>query len=130
MIAIERLSKAYGSLVVLRDVNTTINAGEVVVIIGPSGSGKSTLLRCLGLLEPIDTGVIRVDGRPYLVGARERGERVDRQARKEMRTEIGLVFQQFNLFPHMTVRRNVTLAPVRVRRMTRQAADDLAVGLL
>jgi glutamate transport system ATP-binding protein len=98
--------KSFGDHVVLDEIDLTIDRGEVIVIAGPSGSGKSTMLRCINGLEPIDSGEIRFDGRP-----------LDRSGRALSRTrqEIGMVFQQFNLFPHKTVLENVTLAPIRVK---------------
>src|SRR5882672_8590226 len=109
MIAIENVSKWYGKLRVLDGVSLEVAAGEVVVICGPSGSGKSTLLRCINRLEPVQAGEIVVDGKN--VG----DPRLDTS---RFRAEIGMVFQQFNLYPHMTALDNITLAPLKVRRMT------------
>jgi glutamate transport system ATP-binding protein len=106
LVELERVRKSFGDHVVLDEIDLTLDRGEVIVIAGPSGSGKSTMLRCINGLEPIDSGEIRFDGRP-----------LDRSGKALSRTrqEIGIVFQQFNLFPHKTVLENVTLAPIRVK---------------
>ena len=113
MIEFRDVCKSFGPLRVLVDVSLRIEPGEVVVICGPSGSGKSTLLRCINRLEPIDSGEIIVNG-----------VRVDRETRDvaALRAEIGMVFQRFNLYPHLRVLENLTLAPMRVRRMGRADA--------
>ena len=105
----------------LRSVSLTVRRGETVVVIGPSGSGKSTLLRCLCGLEEVDEGVIVVDGQILTDNPR---------VRDRMRPELGMVFQSFNLFPHLTVMENLTLAPMRVRRQTRREAEETAGTLL
>ncbi|BCR05662.1 glutamine ABC transporter ATP-binding protein [Desulfuromonas versatilis] len=121
MIKIENLHKRFGDLEVLKGVDLEVRAGEVVCIIGPSGSGKSTVLRCINRLEEITSGRIVVDGYDLY----------DPQTDINLvRTEAGMVFQQFNLFPHMTVLRNVTLGPIKVRGMTRAEADKLGKELL
>lgn len=130
MLDVESLTKSFGGQVVLRDVSLRVSPGEVVVVIGPSGSGKSTLLRCVSLLEPFEAGRILFEDRLFAVGTRERGHRVERRVRQQLRGEIGLVFQQFNLFPHMTVLRNVMLAPARVRGLAKPAARELAIAIL
>jgi ABC-type polar amino acid transport system ATPase subunit len=106
---------------VLDDVDLTLDRGEVIVIAGPSGSGKSTMLRCINGLEPVDGGEIRFEGKA-----------LDRsgKALSRLRREIGMVFQQFNLFPHKTVRENVTLAPIRVQGVPREEAEARARRLL
>jgi glutamate transport system ATP-binding protein len=106
LVELERVRKSFGDHLVLDEIDLTLARGEVIVIAGPSGSGKSTMLRCINGLEPIDSGEIRFDGRP-----------LDRSGKALSRTrqEIGMVFQQFNLFPHKTVLENVTLAPIRVK---------------
>ena len=130
-IAIRGLTKSFGRLQVLRDVDLLVTAGEVVVIIGPSGSGKSTLLRCVSRLERFESGVIEVDGVPIAVGTHEtRVERVDRERAAAMRREIGMVFQQFNLFPHMTALQNVALAPRIVRGAGRSDVERMGRELL
>lgn len=121
------VQKSFGPVVVLRGIDLTVRQGEVVVIIGPSGSGKSTILRSIALLEPIDAGTLAVDGRVIASG---RAADVDHAALRSIRQEIGMVFQAFNLFPHLTVRENVMLAPRLVKRMSVAEADALARGLL
>jgi glutamine transport system ATP-binding protein len=121
MIKIENLHKRFGDLEVIRGIDLHVQPGEVVCIIGPSGSGKSTVLRCINRLEEITAGRIVVDGSD-ITDPRTNINRV--------RAEAGMVFQQFNLFPHMTVLQNVTLGPLKVRRMNRAAADSLGRELL
>jgi ABC-type polar amino acid transport system ATPase subunit len=121
MIEVRRIRKRFGDLEALRDVSMEIKRGEVVVVIGPSGSGKSTLLRCVNRLETPDDGEVIVDGRSLS------DRRVDVN---EVRTEIGVVFQSFNLFPHLTVMGNLTLAPIRVRKLDRSSAEERARRLL
>ena len=129
-VALKGLWKSFGSLEVLRGIDLEVGPGEVVVIIGPSGSGKSTLLRCVCLLEPIQRGEVEVEGVPIAVGTDMRGRRPDRATVRRMRQEIGMVFQSFNLFPHLTTLENITLAPRRVRGMTREQAEEQASALL
>ena len=121
MISIKALTKDFGSLQVLKGVDLEISAREVVVVIGPSGSGKSTLLRCINYLEQPTGGEIVVDG-----------IRLEPDSKKInlVRTEVGMVFQRFNLFPHLTVKENITLAPVQVRKVSASEADVLAMELL
>ena len=114
LIKIENLQKSFGSLEVLRGVTTEIRQGEVVAIIGPSGCGKSTFLRSLNLLEEPTGGTITFEG----VDITDKKVNVDR-----MRQKIGMVFQQFNLFPHMTIRKNIMLAPVKLKLMTEEEAN-------
>jgi ABC-type polar amino acid transport system ATPase subunit len=121
MIEVRRIRKRFGEFEALRDVSMEVQRGEVVVIIGPSGSGKSTLLRCVNRLETPDDGEVLVDGRSL-------GDR--RLDVNELRTEIGVVFQSFNLFPHLTVMGNLTLAPIRVRKLDRSSAEERARRLL
>jgi polar amino acid transport system ATP-binding protein len=131
MVLAEGLHKRFGRLEVLRGINFEVARQEVVCIIGPSGSGKSTLLRCINHLEKINAGRLSVDGE--LVGYRERGGRLYELREREIsakRAEIGMVFQQFNLFPHMSVLDNVIEAPTRVKKMPRDQAIDLAQQLL
>ncbi|MCG6907406.1 MAG: amino acid ABC transporter ATP-binding protein [Desulfobacteraceae bacterium] len=121
MIRIENLHKRFGDLEVIRGIDLHVKPGEVVCIIGPSGSGKSTVLRCINRLEEITAGRIVVDD----------SDITDPKTNiNQVRAEAGMVFQQFNLFPHMTVLQNVTLGPVKVRRMNRAAADTLGRELL
>ena len=121
MIDVEHLSKAFGKNLVLDDISEHISQGEKVVIIGPSGSGKSTFLRCLNLLETPTSGKITFDG----VEITSPNTDIDK-----MRRQMGMVFQHFNLFPNMTIRRNITLAPVRTKLMSKEEADETATTLL
>ncbi|MBB3605560.1 polar amino acid transport system ATP-binding protein [Mycolicibacterium sp. BK556] len=121
MIHIENLKKAFGELVVLDGITTDIKQGEVVCVIGPSGSGKSTFLRCLNKLEDITAGKVVVD----------KFDLTDRKVDLDkVRQHIGMVFQHFNLFPHMTVLQNVTLAPLTTKKMDKAAAEKKAMELL
>ncbi|GAC1333330.1 MAG: amino acid ABC transporter ATP-binding protein [Candidatus Dormibacteria bacterium] len=124
--------KRYGELEVLKGVSLDVGRGEVVVILGPSGGGKSTFLRCLNHLEKIDAGTIEVDGQPIGYRTGKNGELVEEKpgAVALQRADIGMVFQRFNLFPHMTVRDNITLAPMMVRGLSRDAANARAADLL
>jgi len=121
MIQFNQVNKWFGKLHVLNDINLDVESGKVAVICGPSGSGKSTLIRCINRLEPIASGEILVDDIPV----HDRKTNITR-----LRAEIGFVFQQFNLYPHMTVLENVTLAPIKVRKITRSEAVDLSMGIL
>lgn len=120
MIKITDLRKSYGNLDVLKGIDLTIAEREVVVIIGPSGSGKSTLLRCINYLEEATGGSIVIDGIPLTGEANI----------NEIRKEVGMVFQRFNLFPHMTVLENLVLAPMKVRGISRSEAEQTAQELL
>jgi ABC-type polar amino acid transport system ATPase subunit len=123
----EGLHKSFGRLEVLRGIDFEVARREVVCIIGPSGSGKSTLLRCINHLEKVNAGRLYVDGE--LVGYREQGGRLHELREREIcakRAEIGMVFQQFNLFPHLTVLDNCTLAPIWVRNMPKREAEAIA----
>ncbi|MEV4571749.1 amino acid ABC transporter ATP-binding protein [Nonomuraea jabiensis] len=131
MVHAHAVRKHFGHLEVLKGIDLDVQAGEVVVILGPSGSGKSTFLRCVNHLETIDGGSIFVDGE--LIGFQESGGKVRHLRKREItrqRREIGMVFQQFNLFPHFTVLQNVMEAPVGVRREPREQARERALGLL
>jgi ABC-type polar amino acid transport system ATPase subunit len=131
MIRLDRVNKSFGRLHVLRDVSLTVDKGEVVCIIGPSGAGKSTLLRCINHLEGIDSGTIYLEERPVYRYARGGKIVVDAERRvEELRSEVGMVFQSFNLFPHLTAIENVMLAPVHVRREPREDARRKAEALL
>jgi polar amino acid transport system ATP-binding protein len=120
-VEIEGLRKSFGELEVLRGIDLAVADHEVICLIGASGSGKSTLLRCVNLIEPIDAGTIRIEGQEITAADVD----VNR-----IRQRIGIVFQAFNLFPHMTVLRNVTLAPTRVLRLSDAEARDRALELL
>jgi general L-amino acid transport system ATP-binding protein len=121
IIGIETLNKWYGDFHVLKDISMSINKGEVVVVIGPSGSGKSTLIRCVNRLEEHQQGKIMVDGIELTNDVRN----ID-----QIRRETGMVFQSFNLFPHLTVMENITLAPIRVRKMKKSEAEKKAMYYL
>ena len=122
MISVNDLKKSFGSLNVLDGITTTIEKGEKVVIIGPSGSGKSTFLRCLNLLEQPTEGSIVFEGTDITLA---KGRELN-----AVRMKMGMVFQHFNLFPHLTIRKNITLAPVKHKLMTQQEADKTADELL
>jgi polar amino acid transport system ATP-binding protein len=125
------IHKSFGSTEVLRGVDLTVHHGEVACVIGPSGSGKSTFLRCINHLESIDAGTMTVDGE--LIGYRRRGDKLHELRESEVarqRRDIGMVFQRFNLFPHMTALENVMEAPCTVRRRSKKEAREAAVGLL
>ncbi|MCW7946901.1 glutamate ABC transporter ATP-binding protein [Streptomyces hygroscopicus] len=121
LIELDGVNKWYGDLHVLRDIDLTVGQGEVVVVIGPSGSGKSTLCRTINRLETIQSGTIKLDGRPLP----EEGRALAR-----LRADVGMVFQSFNLFAHKTVLANVSLAPVKVRGHRREQADRRSLELL
>ncbi|MDQ0848786.1 polar amino acid transport system ATP-binding protein [Arthrobacter sp. B3I9] len=125
------VTKHFGDLNVLKGIDLTINKGDVTCIIGPSGSGKSTFLRCINQLETLDGGYILVEGQP--VGVKIKNGRVHAQSNAEAarsRENIGMVFQGFNLFPHMTVLENVCEAPIRVRKENRKVVQERARSLL
>lgn len=121
MIEVKNLTKRFGDNEVLRDISTHIYKGDKIVIIGPSGSGKSTFLRCLNLLEEPTSGSIKI------MGTEITDPKTDIN---EVRQGMGMVFQHFNLFPHLSVRENITLAPVQLKRMTQEEADEKAAALL
>jgi polar amino acid transport system ATP-binding protein len=131
MVRAEAVHKRFGRLEVLKGIDLDVARGEVMCLLGPSGSGKSTFLRCINHLEKINSGRLFVDG--DLVGYRESGGKLHELRDNEItqkRSEIGMVFQQFNLFPHMTAVENVMLAPVRVKGLSRAQARNKAVELL
>ena len=121
MIQFRCVNKWFGPLHVLNDIELTIKAGEVVVVCGPSGSGKSTLIRCINKLEPIQKGEIVVDGMSLSDASTDI---------TKLRAEVGMVFQQFNLYPHMTALQNITLAPIKVRKQSWGEAERIARDLL
>lgn len=121
MIKVDNLHKTYGKLEVLKGINYEVHEKEVVCVIGPSGSGKSTFLRCINLLEEITDGAIYING----VMVNDPKTNIN-----EIRTEVGMVFQQFNLFPHMTVIENITMAPMLIRKMGKKDGENLALELL
>jgi polar amino acid transport system ATP-binding protein len=131
MVHVENVHKSFGPVEVLRGVDLAVRPGEVCCLLGPSGSGKSTLLRCVNHLEKINAGRIRVDGE--LIGYRERGGKLYELREREVaaqRRSIGMVFQRFNLFPHMTALENVMEAPVQVNREKKAEARERAEALL
>ncbi len=121
LVVLENVNKHFGDLHVLKDIDLTVHSGEVVVVIGPSGSGKSTLCRTINRLEPIDSGTITLDGRPLPAEGKELAR---------LRSEVGMVFQSFNLFAHKTVLQNVTLGPIKVRGVDKEAAEQRGRELL
>jgi polar amino acid transport system ATP-binding protein len=121
IIRIESVNKWYGQFQVLTDINLAVAPGERIVVCGPSGSGKSTLIRCINRLESVQQGRITVDGIELTAG----GKQVE-----AVRQEVGMVFQQFNLFPHMTVLQNCTLAPMRSRGLSQAEAEEIAMKYL
>ncbi len=121
LVELSHVEKHYGDLHVLKDINLKVNRGEVLVVLGPSGSGKSTMCRTINRLETIDSGVIRIDGEPLPQEGKELAN---------LRAEVGMVFQQFNLFANKTILQNVTLAPIKVRGVSKQEAEDNAMELL
>ncbi len=121
MVKIDSLNKWYGSFHVLRDINLNVRSGERIVICGPSGSGKSTLIRCINRLEDFQEGSVIVDGTPLTNNLKN----ID-----EIRKEVGMVFQHFNLFPHLTILENCTLAPIWAKKMTKAKAEEIAFHFL
>ena len=126
IIRVENLSKSFGSLLVLKGLSFSVSKGEVVAIIGPSGSGKSTLLRCITHLELVDSGSIALSGKDMV----RNGIYARREDLREICLKVGLVFQNFNLFPHFSVMRNITEAQVQVLRRTNADAEERAMRLL
>ena len=121
MIEFRKVNKWFGSLQVLKDIDLTIHQGEVVVVCGPSGSGKSTLIRCVNGLELIQSGDIIVDG----MSLNDPNTNITK-----LRAEVGMVFQQFNLYPHKTALENIILAPMKVRKQSREEAEKIAYDLM
>ncbi|WP_283810506.1 amino acid ABC transporter ATP-binding protein [Arthrobacter sp. C9C5] len=131
MVLAEKVSKNFGTNKVLRGISLEVARGEVLCIVGPSGSGKSTFLRCINHLERVDGGRLSVEGQ--LVGYRQKGEKLYELKLSEaahQRQDIGMVFQRFNLFPHLTALENITLAPMRVKKQSKAAATARAMELL
>ncbi len=121
MILMRDVEKHFGSLHVLKNIQLEVTAGQVVIVIGPSGSGKSTLCRTINRLESIDSGQIEIDGVPLPA---------EGKALAQLRSDVGMVFQSFNLFAHKTILQNVTLGPIKVRKMNKAKAEELALSLL
>jgi len=129
LIAVNELGKSFDETVVLRDISLGVESGEVVCVVGPSGSGKTTLLRCLALLETPSEGQVLMRGQT-IANASARSSRTVRRAARAVRSDIGMVFQHFNLWPHMSVLENIIEAPLRVRRVPRDEAVADAEKLL
>ena len=127
-VEISKVNKYYGPFHALKDVDLSIPPGKVTCLIGPSGSGKSTLLRCINFLEEYNSGEIRIDGQ--LIGYETPGRRMSGRRLREMRRSIGMVFQQFNLWPHMTAQQNVAEGLIRVRGMPKSEAEARAADAL
>jgi glutamate transport system ATP-binding protein len=121
LVVLDKVNKYYGNVHILKDIDLTIHRGEIIIIIGPSGSGKSTLCRTINRLERIDSGSILIDGKPLPAEGRHLAR---------LRSEVGMVFQSFNLFAHKTVLDNVTLGPIHVRGMSRKDAEARGMALL
>src|SRR2546430_5026594 len=121
LVVLKSVSKHFGALHVLQDIDLTIHRGEVVVVIGPSGSGKSTLCRTINRLETVDSGGITIDGKPLPQEGRELAR---------LRADVGMVFQSFNLFAHRTILDNVTLVPTKVRRLSKDKARTRSMEML
>ena len=132
MIEVKDLRKSFGPLDVLKGITFSVAKGEVVVVLGPSGSGKSTMLRCVNLLEEFQGGEIRIDGEVigYETAANGRRLRLPEAVNARLREQVGMVFQSFNLFPHCTALDNVMMGPRHVRRLSKVAAREIALGLL
>lgn len=131
LVRIENVHKAKGGNPILKGVSLSVERGKVVCLLGPSGAGKSTLLRCINAIEPCDAGLVYVDDEP--IGCAQRHGRLIRLSERELarqRMHIGMVFQGFNLFPHMTVLQNIVDAPIRVKKLPRGEADEIARELL
>ncbi len=127
MVEVRQAHKRFGAVEVLKGIDLTVDRGRIIAIIGPSGSGKSTLLRAINHLETLDSGEVHLDG--VLVNARLGGAAFERHI-NTVRQQMGMVFQHFNLFPHLTVRENITMAPVLLKGLKQREADDLARDLL
>ena len=133
IISVRNLHKKFGNLEVLKGVNIDVKKGDVVVVIGPSGCGKSTFLRCLNLLETPSLGEITLEGEYVFKKSDKADKQGERESTKNIdlhRQKIGMVFQQFNLFPHLTILKNITLAPVLLKKMSEQEANEKALALL
>lgn len=131
VISVSNIAKKFATVEVLNDISFSVSSGEVVSIIGPSGSGKSTLLRCIANLETVDTGSIIIGGMQLVkTGVSGKAQYADKKTIQQIRRQVGLVFQNFNLFPHFSVMRNIIEAPIHVLGMTKEAAAEKARQLL
>lgn len=130
ILSVQNLQKQFDELEVIKDISLSLDNGEVLAIIGPSGSGKSTLLRCVNLLEKVDGGTITVDGEEMVSDSTGKVLYAEKEKLRSIRLKTGLVFQNYNLFPHFSVLRNITEAPIHVAGMERGAAEELAMQLL
>jgi ABC-type polar amino acid transport system ATPase subunit len=130
MIVVEDLRKSFGKTEVLKGISWTQNKGELTVIIGPSGCGKSTFLRCLNQLETFDSGKISIDGIVLDHSLNNKNEKEEKKNIIELRRNIGMVFQSFNLFPHMTVLKNITEAPTTIKKLPKDEVESIAYDLL
>ncbi len=132
IIEVKNLKKNFGELEVIHDISLTVNEGEVLAIIGPSGSGKSTILRCINRLENPSGGYISVDGNQMITSYTQKGEPIyaNKDILRKIRLSVGLVFQNFHLFPHMSVLKNVTHAPMKVLNQSKADAEKTAMNLL
>ena len=130
MLQAKHISKKFGDLPVLKDVSLDVNKGETVAIIGPSGGGKSTFLRCLNLLETIDEGTILIENECMVQGINGKVTIPSEDKLKQIRLKLGMVFQNYNLFPHLSVLENLTLAPMLVDRKTKEQSEQEAMALL
>ena len=131
MIRLEKICKSYGHLVVLRDVSLEVDKGEVVCVIGPSGAGKSTMLRCINHLETLNSGTIYIEGQPVYRYIRDGRLVIDREKRvEEIRSQVGMVFQSFNLFPHFTALENIMVSPLHVLREPMAELRPRALALM
>lgn len=130
VVQIRNLHKSFGSAIVLDGVSIDVQRGEVCTLIGPSGSGKTTLLRCINALTPIDSGEVRVNGKLVTNGLVLGQEKPNERELSHIRSNIGFVFQLFNLFPHLTALQNITIAPIKVKKIPREVAEKKARELL